>query len=150
MTHADIITTSEQGQVNIGWSPPTEMDTLIYPYPYTYTLLRNTGEFIEIASGLTDSSFVESDVNTIETPLTYKVEAWCNTDDGTALVGSSIPASTPFLRLESNDNKIELNISASVPQIKATIAELQSKGLNVPDYPEHPSSEEENKIDIGP
>ena len=115
MTHADIISTSELGQVNIGWSPPTEMDTLIYPYPYTYTLFRNTGEFIEIASGLTDSSFVESDVNTIETPLTYKVEAWCNTDDGPALVGSSIPASTPFLRLESNDNKIELNISASVP-----------------------------------
>ena len=38
------------------------------------------------------------------------------------------------------------NISASVPQLKATIAELQSKGLNVPDYPEKPSSEEENKI----
>ena len=38
------------------------------------------------------------------------------------------------------------NISASVPQLKAAIAELQSKGLNVPDYPEHPSSEEENKI----
>ena len=38
------------------------------------------------------------------------------------------------------------NISASVPQLKATIAELQSKGLNVPDYPENPISEEENKI----
>ena len=38
------------------------------------------------------------------------------------------------------------NISASVPQLKATIEELQSKGLNVPDYPENPSSEEENKI----
>lgn len=38
------------------------------------------------------------------------------------------------------------NISASVPQLKATIAELQSKGLNVPDYPESPSSEEEKEI----
>ena len=38
------------------------------------------------------------------------------------------------------------NISASVPQLKATIEELQSKGLNVPDYPENPISEEENKI----
>ena len=38
------------------------------------------------------------------------------------------------------------NISASVPQLKATIAELQSKGLNVPDYPESLSSEEEKKI----
>ena len=38
------------------------------------------------------------------------------------------------------------NISASVPQLKATIAELQSKGLNVPDYPESLSSEEEKEI----
>ena len=38
------------------------------------------------------------------------------------------------------------NISASVPQLKATIAELQSKGLNVPDYPDSPSSEEEKEI----
>ena len=38
------------------------------------------------------------------------------------------------------------NISASVPQLKATIKELQSKGLNIPDYPELPSSEEEKKI----
>ena len=38
------------------------------------------------------------------------------------------------------------NISASVPQLKATIKELQSKGLNVPDYPELPNSEEEKKI----
>ena len=38
------------------------------------------------------------------------------------------------------------NISASVPQLKATITELQSKGLNVPDYPELPSSDEEKKI----
>ena len=40
------------------------------------------------------------------------------------------------------------NISASVPQLKATIAELQSKGLNVPNYPESPSSEEEQKIQV--
>ena len=47
----------------------------------------------------------------------------------------------------SEANIIKLpNISASVPQLKATIAELQSKGLDVPDYPENPSSEEENKI----
>jgi isocitrate dehydrogenase len=35
------------------------------------------------------------------------------------------------------------NISASVPQLKAAIAELQAKGYEVPDYPEEPASEEE-------
>src|SRR5690348_17511143 len=32
------------------------------------------------------------------------------------------------------------NISASVPQLKAAIAELQDRGLAVPDYPDEPKN----------
>ena len=38
------------------------------------------------------------------------------------------------------------NISASVPQLKATISELKSKGYNVPEYPDEPSTDEEKSI----
>ena len=38
------------------------------------------------------------------------------------------------------------NISASVPQMKAAIAELQRKGYSLPEYPEEPSSDEERDI----
>jgi isocitrate dehydrogenase len=38
------------------------------------------------------------------------------------------------------------NISASIPQMKAAIAELQTQGYQVPDYPEEPSTEEEATI----
>jgi isocitrate dehydrogenase len=38
------------------------------------------------------------------------------------------------------------NISASVPQIKATVAELKAKGYDLPDYPEDPSNDEEKAI----
>ena len=38
------------------------------------------------------------------------------------------------------------NISASIPQMKAAIAELQGKGYALPDYPEEPSSDEERDI----
>ncbi len=38
------------------------------------------------------------------------------------------------------------NISASVPQLKAAIKELQEKGYNIPNYPEEPKTEEEKKI----
>ncbi len=38
------------------------------------------------------------------------------------------------------------NISASVPQLKAAIAELQGKGYALPDYPDNPSSDEETDI----
>lgn len=37
------------------------------------------------------------------------------------------------------------NISASIPQMKAAIKELKSKGYNLPDYPEEPKNDEEKK-----
>ncbi|MEU3416936.1 NADP-dependent isocitrate dehydrogenase [Streptomyces murinus] len=38
------------------------------------------------------------------------------------------------------------NISASIPQLKAAIAELQGKGYALPDYPDDPKSDEERDI----
>ncbi|MEY8847578.1 NADP-dependent isocitrate dehydrogenase [Psychroserpens sp. XS_ASV72] len=38
------------------------------------------------------------------------------------------------------------NISASVPQLKAAVKELQSQGYNLPDYPEEPETTEEKQI----
>ncbi len=38
------------------------------------------------------------------------------------------------------------NISASLPQLNAAIKELQSKGYNIPDYPEDPKTDAEKEI----
>src|SRR5271163_1498838 len=38
------------------------------------------------------------------------------------------------------------NISASIPQLRDAIAELQGKGYNIPDYPDSPSTEEERAV----
>ena len=38
------------------------------------------------------------------------------------------------------------NISASIPQLKSAIKELQSKGYSIPDYPEEPINKEEKNI----
>ena len=50
-------------------------------------------------------------------------------------------ANTP----EANIVKLP-NISASMPQLKAAIQELQAKGYALPNYPEEPKSEEEKSI----
>ena len=50
-------------------------------------------------------------------------------------------ATTP----EANIIKLP-NISASVPQLKAAIKELQSQGYNIPDYPEDPKTDAEKEI----
>ena len=38
------------------------------------------------------------------------------------------------------------NISASIPQLKAAISELQAQGFDIPNYPENPSTDEEREI----
>jgi len=38
------------------------------------------------------------------------------------------------------------NISASVPQLKSAIAELQTAGYDIPDFPDDPETDEENEI----
>jgi isocitrate dehydrogenase len=48
------------------------------------------------------------------------------------------------LTLQPEANIIKLpNISASIPQLKAAIAELQARGFAVPDYPEAPANDAE-------
>ncbi|MCB1248807.1 MAG: NADP-dependent isocitrate dehydrogenase, partial [Acidimicrobiales bacterium] len=48
-------------------------------------------------------------------------------------------------RPEANVIKLP-NISASIPQLKATIDELRAKGLLVPEYPDEPSTDDERLI----
>ncbi|QKX03385.1 NADP-dependent isocitrate dehydrogenase [Aquimarina sp. TRL1] len=48
-------------------------------------------------------------------------------------------------RPEANIIKLP-NISASIPQLKATITELQSQGYAIPNYPEEPANDEERAI----
>ncbi len=48
-------------------------------------------------------------------------------------------------RPEANIIKLP-NISASVPQLKAAVAELQAQGYDLPDYPEDPQTDEERDV----
>ena len=59
--------------------------------------------------------------------------------DDLALLGEMV--------MKPDANIIKLpNISASNPQIQAAVAELQSQGYNLPDYPEDPKTDEEKEI----
>jgi len=62
---------------------------------------------------------------------------------GDALAELGELAKTP----EANIIKLP-NISASIPQLKAAIAELQAKGYDLPDFPEEPQNEAEESIKL--
>jgi isocitrate dehydrogenase len=60
-------------------------------------------------------------------------------EDGLAFLGN--------LTQDPNANIIKLpNISASVPQLKACIAELQSQGYDIPKYPDEANTDEDKTI----
>jgi isocitrate dehydrogenase len=68
-----------------------------------------------------------------------RLEAGQRIDDALADLGEL--AKTP------GANIIKLpNISASIPQLKAAIAELQQQGYALPDYPDDPATEEERDV----
>ena len=51
------------------------------------------------------------------------------------------------LCLEPQANIVKLpNISASIPQLKGAIRELQDKGYDIPDYPDEPATDQEREV----
>ncbi len=60
---------------------------------------------------------------------------------GDALAELGALAKTP----EANIIKLP-NISASIPQLEAAIAELQSQGYALPDYPDNPQTDEDKEV----
>lgn len=60
-------------------------------------------------------------------------------EDGLAFLGE--------LTQDPNANIIKLpNISASIPQLKACIAELQNQGYSLPNFPDNPGTDEEKAV----
>jgi len=104
-----------------------------------------TYSFLPIIKAFTDSAGIVVETRDIslagriisQFPERLKAEQQIN--DDLAELGEI--AKTP----EANIVKLP-NISASIPQLKAAIKELQALGYNLPDYPDEPKNDEEKSI----
>ncbi|MDC5848140.1 NADP-dependent isocitrate dehydrogenase [Vibrio europaeus] len=123
---------------------PTEKPTIIYtitdeaPALATYSLLP-------IIQSFTASSGINVDTRDISLAgrliANFPEHLTEEQRIGDALAELGELAKTP----EANIIKLP-NISASTPQLQAAIKELQDKGYNLPNYPEEPSTYEEEAI----
>jgi isocitrate dehydrogenase len=120
-------------------APETAANTIIYTHTDEAPLLA-TYSFLPIVQAYAATAGV--DVQTRDISLAGRIlssfpellSAGQRIADALAELGEL--AKTPAA------NIIKLpNISASVPQLKAAIAELQSQGFDVPDYPENPETD---------
>lgn len=104
--------------------------------------LLATYSFLPIVQAFTATSDIEIETRDISLAgrILANFPSFLKEDQKTsdALLELGKLATTP----EANIIKLP-NVSASVPQLKAAIAELQAHGYSVPDFPEDPQTEEE-------
>ena len=104
-----------------------------------------TQSFLPIVQAFTKHASIELEVKDISLAgrviATFPEKLKADQKIGDALAELGELAKTP----EANIIKLP-NISASVPQLKACIKELQEHGYDIPNYPEAPKTDEEKEL----
>jgi hypothetical protein len=118
ITHVSVEKTdASAGEIRVNWEKPFDANVTEFPPPYRYSLYRAIGfargdESVLVASNLTDPTFLDVDLNTLDNVYNYSVTAYASNDEE---VGSSFPASSVRLTAQSQPKKIQLTWRALVP-----------------------------------
>ena len=120
------------------------MQTILYTYPDEAPALA-THSFLPILEGFLGTAGIDIELRDISlagrilAAFSDRLPEEQRVPDALAELGR--------LALTPEANIIKLpNISASIPQMKAAIAELQSKGYALPDHPDDPRTDEEREV----
>lgn len=107
----------ENGQVNINWIPPFEIDTTLFPKPFRYRVNRlegfNSDNNLFKSTILSDTFFIDNNLNTLENIFNYQIEVFSNND--TLSFEESHQASTVRAELSGNQSSIEIFWDFDVP-----------------------------------
>ena len=114
-------TDAANGDLDVVWSKPTEIDTIQAPGPYHYEFKRSDGFFgdnlssIAIINDLNDTIRNEIGLDTKNSAWSYQIDIWNDTPGNTFLLGSSAIASSILLSTIATDSKNILNWEEHVP-----------------------------------
>ncbi|MBW8049206.1 MAG: T9SS type B sorting domain-containing protein [Cytophagales bacterium] len=123
ITNVSVINTDlSNGEIEVKWVKPLEIADTIYPPPYHYKLYRAKGQYgsdytliytlIDTAGAITDTSFLDSGLNTQDSAYNYKVEFYYK---DTTFKGVSDSASSVWLNTVPACRKVQLSWKANVP-----------------------------------
>lgn len=118
------------GQMKVWWKNPFvnngALDTIANPGPYQYILQRRTGSGTAYTQAFTvtessfyqlkklaDTTFVDVNLNTLDSSYYYKVDFYSNGN----FMGSANPARSVFLTATPHDKSVVLNWTAITPWI---------------------------------
>lgn len=115
------LTDATTGSVYLAWSKPTELDPIQAPGPYKYLIYRSddlTGtafNLIDSLTSLNDTIYMDSQLNTKDHGVSYRVDLYNDTPGLRFLIGPSQKASSAFLTLSPGDKKLRISINTLVP-----------------------------------
>jgi len=109
-------TGTDDGKITVRWRKPFDINTALFPPPYSYDLYRGVGfagapGTTPVYTG-TDTTFVDGGLNTENNPYNYTVVLH---DAGGTVVDTSAVASSVRLDAKAQIQQIELNWTAFVP-----------------------------------
>ncbi|MCF8233496.1 MAG: gliding motility-associated C-terminal domain-containing protein [Bacteroidales bacterium] len=108
------------GSVYLSWAKPIELDTVEYPGPYQYRIMRAEGlagnNFTQIGTnfGLNDSIYFDRNVNLndVSFPYRYRIDLF---SESIQYIGESAPASSIYLKIFETDEENRLSWDVIVP-----------------------------------
>jgi gliding motility-associated-like protein len=116
-----LITSFSEGAMYVAWAKPTELDTIQAPGPYKYIIRRGSllqaPVAIDSLSSLNDTIFLDLSLNTLNNPFSYVIDLINDTPGNRFLAGSSNMASSMFLEIRPDDERLELSWNVDVPWI---------------------------------
>ncbi len=132
MTKASVTNTASAiGSIDVAWTKPlaggTNLDTILDPPPYKFSLLRGSGfsatsmqEIFSVSrnsyAALNDTTFTDTGLNTTGTHYNYKIVFFSQSDT----IGTSDPASSVYLSIAPSDQRLNLNWAYNTPWINDT------------------------------
>jgi len=114
-------TDNSNGSAYVAWSKPTEFDTTQLTGPYKYLIYRSEGfananySLIDSLIGINDTIYVDTFLNTQNYPYNYRIDFYSDPVNNRVFIGSTHVASSVYLSLTPNDNKLILSWDESVP-----------------------------------
>ena len=126
MTNVSVLKTSTTAGENlVRWTRPVKLDTLQYPGPYSYQLMRaiGTGTFGAIGSpiaasirtAVNDTTYTDTGLNTSALTYRYRTDFYYTLNGVRTLLESPTPASNVRLSTQVAIASVKLAWSATVP-----------------------------------
>jgi gliding motility-associated-like protein len=115
ITNVSVRATDEvNGSMDVVWSRPTELDTLLIQGPYEYRVYRadvtapTDFQLVDTKFGLNDTIFFDTIMDTKTLEFYYKIELFNDEPGNTFVVGESDEASSVFITAIGTDNQVQI------------------------------------------